>query len=801
MNKLKFLTSLLFFSLIATVHLFSQTVFEENFEQKSVGLNLTTEEYVLTKGTAYTGTVMAIVAESSGNRFARMNADVNASANMQIAKVIDVVPGTSYIYEVESKGPFKRQLRVLTENDVLLASSEDYKPATTDEETTWKKMQISFIPAAGVNKVKIGFLHYWSGTIDLDNFKVYAVVRQIAYYLSSSAGDDNNVGTKAAPWKSLNKISATKLLPGDSVLFKRGDEFKGRYVVNGSGNELNPIFIGAYGEGEKPIINGQVGSENGGDFEEAILVENCDNLIFDGLEISNERLATRSGVADTDAYGMYVKNSGSKVMRNLIFRNMNFKNTFAVDPFLDFDKIQVAGLSFFTTKNTVAGSEKNIDNVKVHNCYFANNQRLGIQFKHGGGVPGIGNDSINRNMNIHIHDNVFYYNGGTGVLPNRTYNCLIENNLFDHPGASNDSRMAARGSSIWNIWSINTIMQYNTCLSTRGNLDSYGIHIDIDNINTFVQYNYMDDCIGGFVEILRGNKNAVYRFNVSVNSGFRESTWTSSNSTIYVYSDRWTATGLVLSDSVFINNNTVVLNKPFNTTFNLDAKNIFVYNNIFSSTNGAGMGNTLTIVRNNDTPFTMTNNLFEGTINQDWVNMDANPQKANPKFIGSGEKKEAYNLQAESPAINNGIAISGPIVKNAGYGVFKNIPAYPNVDLYGNPIDLSTGKPNIGASNKKNENTSVNGVEMNSKSSNNWLVNYQSTNSCFQISNNNSLSGTLEISLINIKGQVLLTEKKVLNHSLKTFDFDLNSSVSSGIYFLNFIHNGEAESHRIVLYR
>ena len=181
--------------------------------------------------------------------------------------------------------------------------------------------------------------------------------------------------------------------------------------------------------------------------------------------------------------------------------------------------------------------------------------------------------------------------------------------------------------------------------------------------------------------------------------------------------------------------------------------------------------------------------------------MDANPQKANPKFIGSGEKKEAYNLQAESPAINNGIAISGPIVKNAGYGVFKNIPAYPNVDLYGNPIDLSTGKPNIGASNKKNENTSVNGVEMNSKSSNNWLVNYQSTNSCFQISNNNSLSGTLEISLINIKGQVLLTEKKVLNHSLKTFDFDLNSSVSSGIYFLNFIHNGDAESHRIVLYR
>ena len=85
----------------------------------------------------------------------------------------------------------------------------------------------------------------------------------------------------------------------------------------------------------------------------------------------------------------------------------------------------------------------------------------------------------------------FSYNGGSAVLPNATYNCLIENNIFDHPGASTDSRMPGRGSSVWNINAINTISQYNMCISTRGYLDSHGIHIDNRNVNTFVQYNYI----------------------------------------------------------------------------------------------------------------------------------------------------------------------------------------------------------------------------------------------------------------------------------------------------------------------
>ncbi|WP_068473157.1 T9SS type A sorting domain-containing protein [Saccharicrinis aurantiacus] len=791
--------------LFLTNTLCAQTVFEENFEDKVTGLDLSTEAYVLSHKDSYTGTVAATVSEDAGNKFARMVADVNAGADMQIAKTIDVEAGKSYLFKVESRGLFKRQLRVLSMTDEVLASSADYKPSTDAEGAAWKSMELSFTVPLNTSQVKIAFLHYWSGTIDLDNYQVEQTIRQTAYYLNSSEGDDDNAGTEAEPWLTLDKISATTLMPGDTVLFKCGDEFKGHYSVNGSGSADDPILITAYDEGDRPIINGQVGAEAGGDFQEAIRVENCDNIIFDGIEVKNERLVTRAGVRDTDAFGISIHNSGSKTMNNIVFRNLTVKDVFAVQPMLsheDFDAIQVSGIRFTTAKNTVVGEERTIDGVLIEDSYFTNLQRLGIQFRGGGGNEGIGNDSINRIMNIEVRNNEFYYNGGTAVLPNGTYNCLIENNIFDHPGASTDPRMPARGSSVWTYKAMNTVVQYNMCLSTRGYLDSYGIHIDKHNTNTFVQYNYMDDCIGGFVEILANNIDAVYRFNVSVNSGFRYtdgvSDWKAGSSTIYIYSDRWVDDGLMLSDGVYVYNNTVVIDKPFTTTFNVDAKNMFIYNNIFSSTNGATMGHLQYAVRDNDTPFTMTHNLYEGDVNEEWVNNDDNPIQGNPKFTGVGEDKMPYELKEGSPAINTGTNITGPEVNNAGYGVFKNITPFPTVDFYGNPIDLASGKVNIGAFNGKPNDVSV---DDQFAANTDWLVYLNQDSTAFNITSKSDYSGDVEVSLFSLNGTLIKNDKQSIDPSNNSFIMSVDSNVSNGIYILRFTGDGISHSRRILLYR
>ena len=53
----------------------------------------------------------------------------------------------------------------------------------------------------------------------------------VTYYVSASAGDDNNSGTsEEEAWKSLSKLNDLKLESGDSVLLKRGDKWLGEYI-------------------------------------------------------------------------------------------------------------------------------------------------------------------------------------------------------------------------------------------------------------------------------------------------------------------------------------------------------------------------------------------------------------------------------------------------------------------------------------------------------------------------------------------------------------------------------------------
>jgi len=76
------------------------------------------------------------------------------------------------------------------------------------------------------------------------------------YYVSSSAGDDQNPGTKENPWKSLEKISETTFNAGETISLMRGDTFEGCVTLNGAGTAESPITLTAYGEGDRPFIKG-----------------------------------------------------------------------------------------------------------------------------------------------------------------------------------------------------------------------------------------------------------------------------------------------------------------------------------------------------------------------------------------------------------------------------------------------------------------------------------------------------------------------------------------------------------------
>jgi hypothetical protein len=685
-------------------------VFEDDFESYAINDELTDHGYVFTHKADYAGTITTRVQGDVTNQYASCIASTNGQTIMQLGRVVEVTPGKVYTFSLRSKSSFKRHLRIYhADGTSLIKKGEDIN---TD---AWMNQELTVVAGEGVTSMQVGIYHNWSGTLWVDDLKVeeFVYAELSNYYVSSSEGDDANEGTIDAPLKTLERLNFIPLRPGNTVHFKCNDRFDGHFVVNGSGTIEQPIIITSYGVGNKPIITGEVGAAGGGDFQEAILVENHDNVIFDGLEINNERTVNRDGVDEIDAYGIYIYNSGSKVMRNFVFRNMTFQNVYAPKPILPeegedaFNGLEVAAVRFYVEKNTVTGQEKNIQDVLMEDCYFTDLQRLGVHIKHGGGATGVGDEMINRNMNLVFRNNEFHYTGGTCILPTKTYNCLIEDNLFNHPGSDVDPRMPNRGSSVWTWRCYNTVIQRNKCISTRGYLDSHGIHIDHENHNTFVQYNYMEDCEGGFVEILGGNVNAVYRFNVSVNDGWRDNpNWKNSNHTIWINQNA--PSGTHYCDYSYIYNNTVIIDQPYSTAIDVNAKNTHIFNNIFYSINGSGMGAKQMVINNNGTELFMKNNLFFGGVAQSFKNLDTNPVSGDPLFtVDNQETADKYQVKDDSPAVNAGVTKLGPPIPGAGEGIFKDVPEYPTVDFYVNPIDLSTETPNIGACNAKDIDSSI----------------------------------------------------------------------------------------------
>ncbi len=83
-----------------------------------------------------------------------------------------------------------------------------------------------------------------------------AVSAQTTYYVANSGNDANNGTSVSTPFQSLAKVSGLSLNPGDQVLFRRGDTFRGTLTIRRSGSASRPVIFDAYGSGAKPILSG-----------------------------------------------------------------------------------------------------------------------------------------------------------------------------------------------------------------------------------------------------------------------------------------------------------------------------------------------------------------------------------------------------------------------------------------------------------------------------------------------------------------------------------------------------------------
>jgi len=113
-------------------------------------------------------------------------------------------------------------------------------------------------------------------TIFLIGFFIFNNLQAQKNYYISAAGDDNNNGlSEDAPFKTIARLNALILSPGDKLLFKSGDVFWGQLNINQSGESNKAITVGCYGEGDEPVINGSTALHYWTKYSRNIWVTTC----------------------------------------------------------------------------------------------------------------------------------------------------------------------------------------------------------------------------------------------------------------------------------------------------------------------------------------------------------------------------------------------------------------------------------------------------------------------------------------------------------------------------------------------
>ena len=367
--------------------------------------------------------------------------------------------------------------------------------------------------------------------------------------------------------------------------------------------------------------------------------------------------------------------------------NFSFNNLYIHDiyptPTLNSNIHKGYGIKLESQSDINSGLFNTISNIRLINTTITETGHYGFWIK---SLGLIGIDSVKNNQII-VENCVFEHTGGSGFVPNKSENVLVQNCIFNHTGSSLDNRMWKRGSGMWPFDCKDVIAQHNKFMNAHGPMDSYGSHIDYGNENVVFQYNYSYNNEGGFAEILGDNINCGYRYNISVNDGYREDPngipWDKKGKIFWV--SNFCGQNPIRCPNVgtFIYNNTVFVNDTLNPEiyFWPNIGDIHVYNNLIVV---GQYGEIIpTLIENDFNELYISNNLFYDSTR---INLDndlknnaiyADPLLFNTVSVGVNNP-QLYKTQNNSPAIGNGFLINGSndstnyLEHNGGLDYFGN---------------------------------------------------------------------------------------------------------------------------------
>lgn len=314
------------------------------------------------------------------------------------------------------------------------------------------------------------------------------------YHIDDRAGDDSRSGTSPEQaWRSLEKVNATALKPGDQVLFKSGGRWAGQLRPAGAGSGDAPVRIGRYGGGGLPRIDG------GGAVADTLLLRNFPFIEVADLEITNQgerREPWRTGVK------VAAEDCGK-------LEGVTLRGLFVHDVNGDLRKSHEGCGIFFEARG---GNGTRFDGLLIENCRVVRTDRNGICQRGHGRI---------RSRNVVIRGNVLEDIGGDGIKLWGTDGGLIEKNVVRKARARCTEHEAAAG--IWPFACDDTLVQFNEVSGTVGTKDGQAYDSDYWCRRTVFQYNYSFENEGGFMLLCTPgnavNEGTIVRYNLSVRDG------------------------------------------------------------------------------------------------------------------------------------------------------------------------------------------------------------------------------------------------------------------------------------------
>ncbi len=267
---------------------------------------------------------------------------------------------------------------------------------------------------------------------------MHAIAAPAGYYIDSVNGLDDNPGTEARPWRSVERANRAVLKPGEGLYFARGTSYAGALKVTQSGTEAKPIVVSSYGKGRAPRLSNPFFAWSMGRvievFGSHVVVErlylhdtptpppdnppvrwqdsqqhrNVTQLAALFVDRSARHVVVRNNEFVNTAVGVRVRGAYSKVLNNY---------------FHDSSKITE---QWGAIAVSIVGPYNEVAYNRMENLGFYG----GIYVNDGAAVELDGEDPEYDAHDIHVHHNASYnVKGGFLEIAGRTQNVLIEHNL------------------------------------------------------------------------------------------------------------------------------------------------------------------------------------------------------------------------------------------------------------------------------------------------------------------------------------------------------------------------------------